>query len=99
MTLEYFKSQIKEELDGAKEYIDKALESKFDCPVWSRTFANMAEIEISHAENLKKMLEEFIKDMKKDGISSASAPEETYKECMKEISEAIAYVNNMKRGL
>lgn len=99
MTLDYFKSQIKDELDGAKEYIDKALESKFDHPMWSRAFVNMAEIEISHAENLKKMLEMFIKDLKKKEPMSSSAPEDTYKECMKEISEAIAYVDNMKRGL
>ena len=72
MDLKYFKEQIHEELDGAKHYIDKAIEAKINHPTWSAKFAQMADMEAEHAANLMKMLECYIRDMKKDKANSNS---------------------------
>ena len=66
MDIKYFKEQIHEELEGAKQYIEKAIEAKIDRPAWSRTFALMADAEAEHAGNLMKMMECYIRDMKKN---------------------------------
>ena len=65
MTLEYFNKQIHEELDGAKEYIERAIEAKINHPMWVSKFSQMADMEASHAANLMKMLEECIKTKKR----------------------------------
>lgn len=107
MTLKYFKDQVHEELDGAKMYIEKAVEAKIEHPAWSRQFSTMADMEAEHAASLMKMMECFIRDMKKNGESTttmdgtgvAVSPEDVYKNSMKEFGEVMTYVTNMKRGL
>lgn len=107
MTLEYFKKQIHEELDGAKEYIERAIESKINHPTWVSKFSQMADMEASHAANLMKMLEECIKTKKYEKVSAGpemesaqtNTPEEMYKNLMKDFGETMTYVENMKRGL
>lgn len=105
MNLTYFKDQLHEELNGAKDYIDKAIEAKIHHPIWSRTFVSMADAEISHATNLMKMMEECIKEKTPSETMSTSmemstgTPESIYKDCMKAYGEMMTYVTNMKRGL
>lgn len=111
MTLSYFKKQIMEELDGAKEYIEKAIEVKPQHPRWSMCFAKMADMEASHAGNLMRMLEDSIKmnETKREtepidaanpvGTSRSMDPSEVYKDLMKHFGETMTYVENMKRGL
>lgn len=112
MTLSYFKKQIIEELDGAKEYIEKAIEVKPQHPRWSMCFSKMADMEADHAGNLMKMLEESIKahefkqemesvdDTSNPGaVSRQIDPSEMYKDLMKHFGETMTYVENMKRGL
>ena len=108
MTLEYFKNQIHEELMGAKEYIEKAIEVKPKHRGWSMCFVKMADMEAGHAGNLMRMLEESIQ--KKDysdntttdpstGMTATNDPEVLYKDLMEEFGETMTYVENMKRGL
>ncbi len=59
MNLEYFKSQICEELHGAKDYIINAIEIRAMDPSWSSTLVSMSATELSHADNLYKMLEQY----------------------------------------
>lgn len=106
MTLEYFNKQIHEELDGAKDYIERAIEAKIHHPSWASKFTAMADMEASHAANLMKMLEECIKHKYYDepspaeGMASSNTnPEEMYKDLMKHFGETMTYVENMKRGL
>ena len=100
MTISYFKDQIHEELEGAKEYIEKAIEAKVSNPTWSKTFASMADMEATHAANLMKMLECSIKEMKgKASEMTDQTAGDVYKNCMKEFGETMTYVENMKRGL
>lgn len=110
MNISYFKEHIHEELTGAKDYIEKAIESKITNYSWVPLFVRMADMEISHATTLMKMMEECIKknpEMQNQNamttgsvvtVSSAS-PETVYKEMMKEYGETMTYITNMKRGL
>lgn len=77
----YFIMQIFEELDGAKHYIQRAIEEKAANPSRAKVFVEMSSSELNHAGNLYKMLEEdmnkanttkdatyvvFLKDMQKE---------------------------------
>lgn len=59
MNLEYFKNQICEELHGAKDYIVNAMEIRAMDQTWSSTLVSMSATELSHADNLYKMFEQY----------------------------------------
>lgn len=59
MNIEYFKDQIKDELDGARCYIKNAIEIKAMNQSWAKTFMEMSAAELTHATNLYKMFEEY----------------------------------------
>ena len=109
LDLHTFKEHIMDELNGARTYIDMAIESKINHPSWSYMFCKMADMEADHAGNLMRMLEQYIK-ANPENISETKMvgdveqrnmvnPEEVYAELMKEFGETMTYVTNMKRGL
>ena len=58
----YFKEHIIDELDGAKHYIEKAVECKADgFTPWAEMFKKMSAAELEHAENLFKMFNDYYK--------------------------------------
>lgn len=59
MDCDYFKSHIKEELDGAKDYAKAALELKSTNPSWSNQFLTMCTQELTHAKNFYDMFIEY----------------------------------------
>lgn len=59
MNAKYFKAQIEEELDGANDYAQLALKYKATHPEWSKTLLEMSTAELSHAEKLFKMWNEY----------------------------------------
>ena len=59
MDLQYFECQIADELKGAKDYIQKAIEIKPMTAKWGKTFYEMSVQEMSHAENLYSMFNEY----------------------------------------
>lgn len=59
MDLKYLSEHICEELDGAEEYIMKAIELKPMTLPWAKTFMEMASAEMLHANNLYKMYTEY----------------------------------------
>lgn len=61
MDLEYFEEHIREELEGAKDYIKRAIELKGMDANWSKTFYNMSLQETDHARQLFKLYEEYVK--------------------------------------
>ena len=63
MNAEYFESHICEELDGAKEYIKKAIELKPMAPGWSKVLVDMSSAELSHSTSLFKMFGEHYKKL------------------------------------
>lgn len=99
MDIPYFKAQVMDELHGAKEYIEKAIEAKVAHPSWRLSFVRMAEMETEHAATLLKMMESCIRSKSKEETNLTDKPEEVYKDLMKEYGETMAYISNMKRGL
>jgi len=59
MTPRYFKEQICEELDGASQYLKKAIDCVKTHPEWSKEFKRMSEMEQEHATTLYKMFMEM----------------------------------------
>lgn len=104
LDMNYFKEHIKEELDGAKDYIEKAVEAKINHPAWVHTLVSMADTEAEHAGHLMKMLETCIRSKTtasttQDPALPQANPETVYKDLMKLYGETMTYVTNMKRGL
>lgn len=102
--INYFKEHIKEELDGAKDYIEKAIEAKINHPAWVHTFVAMADTEAEHAGHLMRMLEKCIRSKTLTSTTQDPAitqvnPETVFKDLMKHYGETMTYVTNMKRGL
>lgn len=58
MDLFYFNRQMRDELHGAKNYIQMAMECKQANPTRARMFVDMSSAELSHATNLQKMFED-----------------------------------------
>lgn len=63
MDLDYFKSQIQDELDGAKDYAIKADDYKESHSEWCKYFTEMSKQELGHAEKLMDMLEGCVDEM------------------------------------
>ena len=63
MNAEYFESHICEELEGAKEYIKKAIELKPMAPSWSKMLVDMSAAELNHSTLLFKMFGEYYKKL------------------------------------
>lgn len=61
MDLKYFKCHIEEELDGAKDYVKRAIEIKPMSSSWGKLFLEMSANELEHAKNLYTMFEEYYK--------------------------------------
>ena len=59
MNAEYFKEHICEELDGACDYIKKAIELKAMDVAMSKIFVDMSAAELNHATQLHKMCGEY----------------------------------------
>lgn len=59
MNPEYFRDQIKEELEGASAYAKHALEMKAMNANWGRMLLEMSAAELNHATNLHKMYDEY----------------------------------------
>ena len=67
MNPKYFRDQICEELEGACNYLKKAIDTIAANPVWSEHFKKMSEMEQEHATTLYKMfMEMYTKSQGKD---------------------------------
>lgn len=66
MDLEYFKEHIKEELEGAEDYIKRAIEIRAMDSTWAKTLVEMSANELQHASYLFKMFEEYYTIMQKE---------------------------------
>ena len=84
---EYLKNHIHEEIEGAVDYLTKALELKGKAPDIASKFYRMSEMEAEHAGCLTKI---FSSTEKPDSISDAS-----FSEMQKSIIDD--YVNSMSR--
>lgn len=83
MDIYYFKDQILDEIEGAKQYIKNALEIKPMNSDWAKRFYEMSLDEMKHAAALFKMAEEYYKIMS-----------DTYSEVPKYIKTTYEYIVN-----
>lgn len=63
MDLKYFKSQICDEIDGANDYIEKAIEIKPMNPDWAKQFVQMSDMEKEHATTLYSMFNTYVEKL------------------------------------
>ena len=66
---QYLSSHIHEEIEGAIDYLQKAIELKSKAPDWAAKFYKMSEMEVEHANCMTKM---FNSVDKPDDISDES---------------------------
>lgn len=59
MDLDYFRTQIEDEINGYNDYRAKAEE----CPEFAETFNDMSQQELGHAKKLMEMLKKKIDSM------------------------------------
>lgn len=81
-------NHVKDELKGAFEYSEKYIIYKNTHPEWARTFSEMADDELDHAQALHKMYDEWINTL-------SYLPEddkEAWEHCGAKMAEKIAEV-------
>lgn len=71
MNLSYFKEHIEEELDGATDYIKRAMELKPINLTWAKHFVDMSIAELGHATMLFDLFNDYYKTL---GGSYAEMP-------------------------
>lgn len=95
MDLKYLSSHICEELDGAEEYITKAIELKPMTMQWARTLMDMATAELTHANNLYKMYMEYYQKVNTSNSELPAFMTEDYEDIVKKYSTRTALIKNM----
>lgn len=68
----YYNNQIKDELDGACDYIQRAIDCKETNSDRASTFAKMSDMELDHASELLNMFKE---DYSKEATSDSIYPQ------------------------
>ena len=72
MDILYYNNQIRDELDGACDYIQRAIDCKDTNSDRASTFAKMSEMELEHASELLDMFKE---DYSKEATSDSIYPQ------------------------
>ena len=89
--LKYLMAHIKEEIEGAVDYMTKAVEKKGN--YYGDLFRLMSQMELDHANNLLKM---FRAEEKPKTITDADYAE-MYKEILDAYAEGMAKIEAMKK--
>lgn len=95
MNAKYLKTQIIDELDGAKDYIMKAIELKPMTPTWAKIFSDMSAAELEHASRLFKMFDEYYNIMSKEYTKMPKYIEDCHKEIVDIYANDYAYIKLM----
>lgn len=89
--LDYLKKHILEEIDGAIDYYEKAIEKKgTQC---GPTFFKMAGMEVEHANALTRM---FNEKEKPENVSDAEYSK-MYKEVLEKYADSMAKIEHLKK--
>lgn len=83
MNAKYFKEQICEELEGACDYLKKAIDCMKHYPEWSKKFKSMSDAEEHHATELYKMFMDWYTN-EENQDSHAQAMREGIMNCFSE---------------
>ena len=81
----YFKKQIREELDGAEEYIKRAVEIRAMNSSWGKMFVDMSSNELEHAAHLFKMFEEYYQKLYESNGENMPKYIKDIKDCIDEM--------------
>lgn len=71
--IERYIDSMCEELDGAKEYAEYYIIYKNAKPSWAKMYSKMAEDELTHADFVRVMAQEFV-----DGLTYVSEKDREY---------------------
>lgn len=96
MDIYYFKDQIFEEIEGAKQYIKNALEIKPMNAEWAKRFYEMSLDEMKHAASLFKMSEEYYKIMSNTYSEVPKYIKTTYEDIVNKYTEMGSLVKAMQ---
>lgn len=91
MKIDFFNEQIKEELDGAKEYLTYANELKISNPSWSAKLYKMGCEEEKHANCLMKMLNEYSAD-----VPHTDQYDAMYRQIFENVATLMPQITSMK---
>ena len=87
---EYLKDHIVEELEGAVEYMTKALELKETHPEWAKKFYKMAEMETEHANCMNKIFASM-------GESEFPCHDSLYREVLESYTKEMTEYSTLKQ--
>lgn len=90
---EYLSKHIHEEIEGAIDYLTKALEFKSKNPEIAMKFYKMSDMEVEHANCLTKM---FSKMDKPDDMSDSEFSE-AQKSIIEDYSQSMTKIGHMKK--
>lgn len=96
MNVCYYTLKIKDELDGAKAYIEDAISKKKSHPDWAKLYAEMSDAELTHAKNLIAIFED---DYKKDTEKLSDIPSiytQIHDDILKMYTEGASCVKQMQ---
>lgn len=74
MDICYYNSQLKDELDGAFDYVKRAILIKKDHPIWADLYKKMSLAELDHAATIMKIFEEDYKAVLADEQNKGNTP-------------------------
>lgn len=98
----YYNSQIKEELDGAADYIKRAINCKKKHPEWADLYAKMSDMELGHAANLLTIFEEDYKstteDVEPESMKIFEAVHKSLNDMYVEYAAKVKYMHDMYNG-
>ena len=86
----YLRDHIVEELEGAKDYMSKAIELKETYPAWASKFYKMAEMETEHANCMNKIFASM-------GDTDESCHDSMYKEILEAYTKYMTDIGTMKK--
>lgn len=89
----YLSKHITEEIEGAIDYLTKAIELKATSPEWALKFYKMSEMEVEHANCMTKM---FNSAPKPDDISDSEFSE-MQKSIIDSYSQSMTKIEHMKK--
>lgn len=98
MNVWYFDKQIPDELNGAKDYIKRAIEIRPMHSAWAKELAEMSSNELEHATNLYKMYQEYYGKMAESYATVPEYIEESYTKITEEFTKCsaeIKYLHDM----
>ena len=88
--------QIREELEGAKDYAEKSLYWKYEGnDNRYRQYHSMAEQELSHSSIIHQLAVEDIDKMKQRGYNPTAEMEEQWQKSHAEYVEKVAWIKQM----